>query len=185
MLFSSYIFIFGFLPAALVLFYLASRFSGKAGMAVLTLMSLGFYTWWRPDQLWILLFSIIFNYFLGNRIQNDRAHDRPGRVKLWLWIGLTVDISLLAYFKYTMFAVENINAVAGTSWDVGHIILPLGISFFTFQKIAWLIDSAWGVAKKTSFLEFSLFASFFPQLIAGPIVHYKEVIPQFHHKLFG
>ncbi len=185
MLFSSYPFIFGFLPIALVLFYLASRFSGKAGMSVLTLMSLGFYTYWYPEQLWILLFSIVFNYILGNWIQRDREHQRPGRVKLWLAIGLTVDIGMLAYFKYTMFAVENINALAGTSWDVGHIILPLGISFFTFQKIAWLIDSAWGVAKKTSFLEFSLFAAFFPQLIAGPIVHYKEVIPQFHHKLFG
>ncbi|MGL4543416.1 MAG: MBOAT family O-acyltransferase, partial [Polymorphobacter sp.] len=169
----------------LVLFYLASRFSGKAGMAVLTLLSLGFYTYWMPGQLWILLFSIVFNYTLGSWIQRDRAADRPGRVKTWLWIGLTVDLALLGYFKYTLFVVDNINLFGGTNWDVGQILLPLGISFFTFQKIAWLIDSAWGVAKKTSFLEFSLFAAFFPQLIAGPIVHYKEVIPQFHHRLFG
>lgn len=184
MLFSSYVFIFGFLPIALILFYLGSRYSGKVGMAILTILSLAFYTWWRPSQTWILLFSIAFNYVLGNRIQRDREHNLSAQVKLWLWFGLVVDLGLLCYFKYTMFIVDNFNA-AGTEWNVGHIILPLGISFFTFQKIAWLIDSAWGVAKKTSFLEFSLFASFFPQLIAGPIVHYKEVIPQFRHKLFG
>lgn len=185
MLFSSYPFIFGFLPIALVLFYLAARFGRAPATAALSIASLGFYTYWRPDQLWILLFSIAFNYLLGVQIQKDRAAERHGRVKAVLWFGLTVDISLLCYFKYTMFVVENVNLVAGTDWNVGHIILPLGISFFTFQKIAWLIDSAWGVARKSSFLEFSLFASFFPQLIAGPIVHYKEVIPQFRHKLFG
>jgi D-alanyl-lipoteichoic acid acyltransferase DltB (MBOAT superfamily) len=84
-----------------------------------------------------------------------------------------------------MFILDNVNLVSGTDWTLGNIILPLGISFFTFQKIAYLVDSARGDAQKTGLIEFSLFASFFPQLIAGPIVHYKEVIPQFHAPVFG
>jgi D-alanyl-lipoteichoic acid acyltransferase DltB (MBOAT superfamily) len=185
MLFSSYPFLFGFLPLALVLFYLSARWGRMAAMATLAALSLGFYTYWRPEHLWILLFSIGFNYVLGRWIQNDREAGRTAQVKRWLWFGLVVDLALLIYFKYTNFIVDNFNLAAGTDWTLDNIILPLGISFFTFQKIAYLVDSARGDAKKTGLVEFTLFASFFPQLIAGPIVHYKEVIPQFHARLFG
>lgn len=185
MLFSSYPFIFGFLPLALLLFYAAARFGRTAAMATLAVLSLGFYTYWYPAHLPILLFSIGFNYVLGRRIQDDRAAGNTARVQRTLYFGLIVDLALLVYFKYTMFVLANINAVAGTDWTLGNIILPLGISFFTFQKIAYLVDSARGDAQKTGLVEFGLFASFFPQLIAGPIVHYKEVIPQFQERLFG
>jgi alginate O-acetyltransferase complex protein AlgI len=185
MLFSSYPFIFGFLPLALLLFYGTARLGRMPAMVMLTLLSLGFYTYWRPQDLWVLLFSITFNYVLGGQIQRDRAADRLGRMRALLRFGVCVDLGLLIYFKYTGFIVENINLAAGTDWTINTIILPLGISFFTFQKIAYLVDSARGEAKKTGFVELSLFASFFPQLIAGPISHYREVIPQFHERLFG
>jgi D-alanyl-lipoteichoic acid acyltransferase DltB (MBOAT superfamily) len=185
MLFSSNVFIFCFLPVALVLFYGAARFGRTSAMATLALLSLGFYTYWKPEHLWVLLFSIGYNFVLGRLIQNDRAAGRTARMRAWLWLGLIVDLGLLIYFKYTMFLVANINAVLGTGWDVGTILLPLGISFFTFQKIAYLVDSARGDAQRTGLIEFGLFAAFFPQLIAGPIVHYTEVIPQFRRRLFG
>jgi D-alanyl-lipoteichoic acid acyltransferase DltB (MBOAT superfamily) len=185
MLFSSYPFIFGFLPLALIVFYAVARFGRTPAMLALSALSLGFYTYWRPQDLWILLFSIVFNYVVGGQIQRDRAAGRDERRKWLLRFGVGVDLAMLIYFKYTNFIVENFNLAAGTDWNLENIILPLGISFFTFQKIAYLVDSARGETKGTGFIEFGLFASFFPQLIAGPISHYREVIPQFHNRLFG
>ena len=185
MLFNSFPFIFGFLPLALIVFYGVSRVSRRTGQAALALLSLGFYAWWRPSQLWILLVSILFNYFLGRRIQVDRAAGRLELVRSIMWVGVAADLAMLVYFKYLLFIVDNVSSVFEARIDHGTILLPLGISFFTFQKIAYLVDSARGDAEKTSFLDFSLFAAFFPQLIAGPIVHYKEVIPQFHAPSFG
>jgi D-alanyl-lipoteichoic acid acyltransferase DltB (MBOAT superfamily) len=185
MLFSSYPFIFGFLPLALLLFYGAARLGRMPAMITLAALSLGFYAYWRVEDLWVLLFSITFNYLLGGQIQRDRRAERFTRMRWLLRFGVTVDLAMLIYFKYTGFIIENIDMAAGTNWTLGHIILPLGISFFTFQKIAYLADSARGEADKTGFIEFGLFASFFPQLIAGPISHYKEIIPQFSARLFG
>jgi D-alanyl-lipoteichoic acid acyltransferase DltB (MBOAT superfamily) len=99
--------------------------------------------------------------------------------------GLIVDVGMLGWFKYANFFVDNVNAFSGTDWYLERIALPLAISFYTFQKIAYLVDSARGEAKSMSVLDFTLFASFFPQLIAGPIVHYKEVVPQLQGPLFG
>ena len=184
MLFSSYPFLFAFLPFTLIAFYLVARINKASGMIVLTLASLGFYAVWRPAQTWVLLASILINYVLGRQIQRTRL-DRPRHAKLLLWLGLLIDLGALFYFKYTMFFVASINDAAGTDIVLQTIILPLGISFFTFQKIAYLVDSARGEATATGFVEFSLFASFFPQLIAGPIAHYGEIIPQFRNRLFG
>ncbi len=185
MLFSSYQFIFGFLPLALIAFYSVARFGRIPAMVTLAVLSLGFYTYWRPQDLWILLFTITFNYLVGGQIQRDRAAGRDARRRWLLYFGVSVDLGMLIYFKYTNFIVENLNLATGGDWNVARIILPLGISFFTFQKIAYLVDSSRGEARKTGFIEFGLFASFFPQLIAGPISHYREVIPQFHNRLFG
>ncbi len=184
MLFNSFVFLFGFLPLALVLFYAAGRFSRTAAAVVLSLASLGFYAWWRPQDLWLLLFAIAFNYVVGGIIQRARANDRPRAVKAWLAFGLIVDLGLLGWFKYANFVVDNVNAVAGTDYTLDRIILPLAISFFTFQKIAYLVDSARGIVRGTGIVEFSLFASFFPQLLAGPIVHYSEIIPQLRAPAF-
>ena len=178
MLFNSFAFIFGFLPVALALTLLARPYRWTAKLA-LTSLSLIFYAMWRAPQLWILGFSIVFNYFVGDAIQRAYAANQTGRVKAWLTLGVIVDLCLLGWFKYTNFAVDNLDAAFALNIHIAHIALPLAISFFTFQKLAYLIDSARGEAKRMSFLDFTLFASFFPQLIAGPIVHYKEVVPQF------
>lgn len=184
MLFNSYVFIFGFLPFAFVAFYVARMLGRQAAMWMLTLASIGFYAWWLPSQTWILLVSIVANYIFGHFIQQYRE-ERPSLARAILFAGLALDLGALFYFKYTMFVLTNLNAVAGADWVVPHIVLPLGISFFTFQKIAYLVDCARGEAKKTTIGEFALFASFFPQLIAGPIVHHKEIIPQFRRPEFG
>ena len=184
MLFNSFIFIFAFLPFALVAFYGLRRFGRQVSMWVLTIASLGFYAWWMPSQTWILLVSIVANFVLGFYIQKFRD-DRPGLTRLILFSGLALDVGALFYFKYTMFLVQNLDRYGGADFVVPHIILPLGISFFTFQKIAYLVDCWRGEAKRTTFSEFALFAAFFPQLIAGPIVHHKEIIPQFRNDTFG
>ena len=111
--------------------------------------------------------------------------ERSRSANLWLAFGLLVDVGMLAWFKYANFIADNVDALAGTHWQLEHIVLPLAISFYTFQKIAYLVDSARGEARRMSVLDFTLFASFFPQLIAGPIVHYKEVVPQLQGPLFG
>lgn len=185
MLFNSFVFIFGFLPLTLLLTYGAGRLMRPAAKVVLTLLSLGFYAWWNPVHLPLLLFSIVFNYVVGGFIQRALEAGRSGRLKAWLTFGILVDVGLLGWFKYANFFVDNANFVLGTHIDLAKIVLPLAISFFTFQKIAYLIDSARGDAKRMSFMDFALFAAFFPQLIAGPVVHYKEVVPQIQSRLFG
>jgi D-alanyl-lipoteichoic acid acyltransferase DltB (MBOAT superfamily) len=184
MLFNSFLFIFGFLPLVLVVTYGTGRWT-RVCKTALTLLSLGFYAWWRPIHLPLLLGSIVFNFLVGDRIQLARAADRDRAVRWWLIFGLAVDLTFLGWFKYANFVADNVSAVLGTQSPLPHIVLPLAISFFTFQKIAYLIDSARGEAKRMSFLDFSLFAAFFPQLIAGPIVHYKEVAPQLQRRVFG
>jgi alginate O-acetyltransferase complex protein AlgI len=185
MLFNSFAFIFGFLPLTFVITYLLGRWRQVAAKAALTLFSLGFYAWWRPIHLPLLLGSIVFNYLVGAAIQRAVAAGRTTRVNVILAFGLVVDLSFLGWFKYANFVADNANAVLHTSFALEHIALPLAISFFTFQKIAYLVDSARGDAFPMRPLDFALFAAFFPQLIAGPIVHYKEVVPQINGPLFG
>jgi alginate O-acetyltransferase complex protein AlgI len=184
-LFNSFEFIFGFLPFVLAVTYLLGRFNQRAAKIGLLLLSLGFYTWWRPAQLPLLLGSIVFNFIVGALIQRAVAAGRRGRVAALLTVGVLADVAFLGWFKYANFVVDNVNAVAGTHVLLRHIALPLAISFFTFQKLAYLIDSARGETRPISFLDFSLFAAFFPQLIAGPIVHFKEVVPQLQRRTWG
>ena len=186
MLFNSYPFLFAFLPLALVLTYLAGRRpTPTLAKFTLAVLSLAFYAYWKPVYLPLLVFSIAFNYIVGQQIQRALASGRTSVVNVLLTLGLVVDIGLLAYFKYANFFVDNIDLVTGANWTLDRIVLPLAISFYTFQKIAYLVDSARGEAKPMSPLDFTLFAAFFPQLIAGPIVHYKEVVPQLQGPLFG
>lgn len=184
MLFNSFPFIFGFLPLALLLFYGAGRFSRTAASVTLTLLSLGFYAWWRPQDLWILGFAIVVNFAVGGIIQRVHARGRHRTVRALLAFGVVVDLALLGYYKYANFIVDNVALATGSDITLHRIVLPLAISFFTFQKIAYLNDSARGEVKGTGFIEFSLFAAFFPQLLSGPIVHYSEIIPQLRSRLF-
>lgn len=178
MLFSSAIFIFGFLPLCFVLFYAVRRFAGlERALWCLMLMSLVFYSYWYPPYLILLLTSIIFNFLLGKVLCSEHP-----RRKALLVMGVALNLVAIFYFKYAGFVATTINWVSPWSLPVINIALPLGISFFTFQQITYLVDSYEGKTRDHKFGHYALFVSFFPQLIAGPIVHHSEVIPQFLEK---
>jgi D-alanyl-lipoteichoic acid acyltransferase DltB (MBOAT superfamily) len=178
MLFSSYIFLFVFLPVTLTGFCLLARFLGpKPAKLWLTLASLFFYGWWNPIYVVLIVLSMLFNYWLGRRIgQAVRVGRSGGPLLFW---GVTANLLLLGYYKYANFFVTNVNAVFGTDWVIGKIVLPLGISFFTFTQIAYLVDASRGVVCEYDLGDFLLFITFFPHLIAGPIIHHSEMMPQF------
>jgi len=190
MLFNSFGFIFVFLPITLAVYFLLGRFQRhQVAMAWLVAASLFFYGWWNPAYLGLLIGSILFNFAFGTMLAR-----RPGRDGRWLLVfGVGANLGFLGYFKYSNFFLENISLLTGASYDVGLILLPLGISFITFQKIAYLVDAWQGKTREYNFLHFCLFVSFFPQLIAGPIVHHRDVMPQFarrslqifHHENFS
>lgn len=177
MLFNSYAFIFGFLPICVLVFFLLGylRHYGWA-MLWLVLASLFFYGWWDPKYLALIGASILFNFSLGHVIAR-RAETT--RAKALMIFGVVGNLGALAYFKYAHFIVQNINDIAATDFTLGVIILPLAISFFTFQQITFLVDAYRGETREYNFLHYCLFVTFFPQLIAGPIVHHKDMLPQF------
>ncbi|MDX5361243.1 MAG: MBOAT family protein [Alphaproteobacteria bacterium] len=176
MLFNSYVFIFGFLPVAVFGFYLIGRLWGaRAALAWLAGASIFFYGWWRVDYVLLLAGSMVGNYLLAGVIRG--VAQRPAR--LLLGAGVAANLGLIAYYKYAGFLAGSLNAVAGTTIDLGQILLPLAISFFTFQQIAYLVDVSKGHIVERDFVRYALFVTFFPQLIAGPIVHHSEMMPQF------
>lgn len=173
MLFNSHSFIFLFLPLTLLSFYtLASRGTFRHALFALVFASLFFYAWWNPIYLPLLLASIGVNYVLALGLHASRS-------KLLLILGIALNLGLIGYFKYAGFFVQGLNDLTGTSHTLHNIILPLGISFFTFQQITFLVDTWSGNAKRYSLLDYCQFVTFFPQLIAGPIVHHHEMMPQF------
>jgi alginate O-acetyltransferase complex protein AlgI len=179
MLFNSYVFIFLFLPITLAVFFVIGRRSHyRLALAWLVASSFFFYAYWNPPYLLLILASIAFNYAVGTRINFLRSRNSPA-TSLLLGIGIAVNLMLIGYFKYAGFAVENWNSLTGGSVAFGDIVLPLGISFYTFQQIAYLVDSSRGETHGTTFLQYCLFVVFFPQLIAGPIIHPGLVLPQF------
>ncbi len=179
MLFNSYTFIFAFLPITFfVYFYLNSKRLTEASKAFLVFSSLFFYSWWNIAYLPLILVSMLFNYVVGVSLSKDKEHTKVSK-KALLTFGVIANIGLLGYFKYADFLIENINLVAGSRIPMLHLALPLAISFFTFQQIAYLVDSYRGETKEYDFLNYANFVTFFPQLIAGPIVHHKEMMPQF------
>ncbi len=177
MLFNSHVFIFAFLPTVVVGFYLlGGAGQPRAARAYLVAASLFFYGWWNLSYVALLLFSVAFNYAFGSLLAR-RTTSSGGR--LLLALGVAVDLGVLGYFKYTHFFLGNVAALTGVDWTFGAIILPLGISFFTFQQIVFLVDVHRGQAHEYDFLDYTLFVTFFPHLIAGPIVHHNEMMPQF------
>ena len=179
MLFNSYLFILLFLPAALFIFH-ALRSSGQHRMATaaLAFASLVFYGWWSVQALLLLLFLMAANYTLVWGLL--RSAGGAARLRLALLVtGVAGNLLVLGYFKYANFFLENWSALFGTKVDFVAVVLPLGLSFFTFQKIALLVDAYQGRVRHFDVLGYILFVSFFPQLIAGPIVHHSEVMPQF------
>ncbi|MBP2660156.1 MAG: rane-bound O-acyltransferase family protein [Firmicutes bacterium] len=173
MLFNSYEFIFVFLPITIgVYFSLAKKHWIKAATMWLFIASLAFYSYWNILYLPLLLLSICFNFIMGKKIEARRT-------KVLLAFGVGFNLLLLGYFKYAGFFVSSLNMITGNGFIVPQIILPLGISFFTFTQTAYLIDAYRGETNKYSFLTYALFVTVFPHLIAGPILHHKDMIPQF------
>ena len=173
MLFNSTEFLFAFLPATLLLFFLCAKFSHRAALAWLTMASMFFYAWWNPVWLPLLLASIGFNYLAGREIA-QRSHKRQ-----LLIFAIGVNLAGLAYHKYGAFFVESMAAMLGTEhrWEGGE--LPLGISFFTFTQIAFLVDVYQRRASDFDPVRYGLFVTYFPHLIAGPVLHHKQMMPQF------
>lgn len=178
MLFNSIEFLFFFLPVVLAGFlYFQKVGSLRLVMLWLVGSSLLFYAWWNPVYLLLLIFSACVNYYLGNLLA--RGGKEKGRNLLAF--GVLFNLGLLGYFKYANFFLDNIQVVMDLSFHFENIILPLAISFYTFQQITYLVDTRKGLTDSHGFLEYSLFVCFFPQLIAGPIVHHKEILSQFNH----
>ncbi len=181
MLFNSFEFIFLFLPITLVAFFwIGKRVKQvKQQLPILWLVfaSLFFYGRWKPLNLPLIIISILVNYglgyFLGNMLEKTIAK------KAAVTLGVIFNLGLICYFKYANFLINNVNHLIGTNFNLPSVVIPLAISFFTFQQIAYLIDSYKGETKEYSIIKYMLFVCFFPQLIAGPIVHHKEVLPQF------
>lgn len=179
MLFNSYEFIFVFMPVTVIVYFLLNRFRLVfASKLWLALSSLFFYCWWDVRYLPLLLGSIAFNFLMGRAIGHTRE-DKVGKRKTLLAAAVSVDVLLLGYFKYADFFLTNVNALVGHDFKLLHIVLPLGISFFTFTQIAYLVDAYRGAAKEYNIVSYVLFVTFYPHLIAGPILHHKEMMPQF------
>ena len=181
MLFNSYIFIFLFLPATLLVFFRLGQYSRPLASLWLFGASLFFYAWWNPAYVALLLASVLFNYGVGRALMREHARKRERSKRTILFFGIVADLTLLAYYKYTNFFVSSTNAILGSNWHLDPIILPLGISFFTFTQIAFLVDAYRGEVKEPNFIHYGLFVTYFPHLIAGPVLHHKEMMPQFAH----
>lgn len=180
MLFNSYVFIALFLPLALAGFFASAKFGRRCAGAWLVAASLIFYSWWNPAFLPLLLASILMNYAMSELVARTDA--RPALQSALLAAAVGINLSALFYFKYYFEVVLFLANRFGLDAHADPVLLPLGISFFTFTQIGYLIDVKQGVAKDRGFLNYVLFVTFFPHLIAGPILHHREMMPQFAEK---
>lgn len=176
MLFNSYEFIFLFVPVAFFGFFRMARHSTRAAAAWLVAASLFFYGWWNPQYVLLLLGSIAFNYFAAGAIADAGT---PRRRKALLCLAVAANLSLLGVYKYANFFIATVNDAGGFGWSALDIVLPLGISFFTFTQIAFLVDVHRGITRDSSIVNYLLFVTYFPHLIAGPLLHHKQMMPQF------
>jgi alginate O-acetyltransferase complex protein AlgI len=190
MLFNSYVFIFAFWPITVVVYFLLNRFRFIfAAKCWLALSSLFFYSWWNISYLPLMLGSITFNYLVGRLLQaagpaaseqlEDQTLRRIRLRKTLLILGITGNLLLLAYYKYADFFLTNVSELTGHEFPLLGLILPLGISFFTFTQIAYLVDAYRSKAREYNVVSYVLFVTFYPHLIAGPILHHSEMMPQF------
>jgi len=182
MLFNSFDFLFIFAPVVLIVFFIVCS-TGLNGIAIiwLILASLFYYGLWNPANICLVIGSILFNFALGKTLSNYENIILWKRVinkKALFVFGLTSNLLLLGYYKYANFFIDNVNIISGSSIHIEKIILPLAISFFTFQQITFLVDAYRGQTLKINFLNYCLFITFFPKLIAGPITYPREFFPQ-------
>lgn len=174
MLFNSYAFIFIYLPIVLGGFFLVGRFNKMAAGAWLALASLFFYGWWSPQFILLLIGSICFNYCAGYVLSHTAAKTH----KLILGLAISANLICLGFFKYTNFFISSIDSL-GAHIELLEIVLPVGISFYTFTQIAFLVDAYRGIAREYNFVHYLLFVTWFPHLIAGPVLHHSQMMPQF------
>ena len=178
MLFNSFEFVFVFLPVVWLVYFSVARFGGaKAAIWSLSIASMAFYAWWNPVYLLLIVGEVVLCFLLGAAITSEQR--TPAQRRMLTFAGIGIVLGVLGYFKYTNFLLSTLNVAVGTDFHPLEIILPLGISFHSFQQIAYLADCYAGRAPRYDFSKYSLFVTFFPQLIAGPIVHHHEIIPQF------
>lgn len=178
MLFNSHIFVLLFLPITLIGFFLAARLGTNVGRYWLLAASLIFYGWWSVPFLGLLIVWMISNYLIGHQIAKVHARHGPNGSRIWAIGGISANLLALGYYKYATFFAGTLAALTGIEFALGAVILPLAISFHTFQQIAYLADLQRGQNPKYCLSDYMLFVSFFPQLIAGPIVHHYELLPQ-------
>lgn len=180
MLFNSYIFILFFCPIALILYFGLNRLGRETGAkCVLIGMSLWFYAYFNVSYLFLIMGSVVFNFIYSRML----CRQKPGaKGKILLAIGIAANISLIFYYKYFNFFLENINAIFHSDFAIRQVLMPLGISFYTFQQISYLVDSYRMETKDYKMIDYALFITFFPQLVAGPIVLHDEMIPQFNDR---
>jgi len=194
MVFSSSIFLFAFLPAFLAVYYLTPN-RGRTRNYVILAASYLFYAWWRVDFLLLFIGSTVVNYLIGGRIGAAQDDDQPLASKRWMLSGVVLNLALLGYFKYANFGVDTFNdlvtGLGGSPVSFARVLLPIGISFYTFESISYLIDVHRKDVKATRHpVDFATFVALFPHLIVGPIFRYKDLAEQFAHRdhtleLFG
>ena len=183
MLFNSYIFIFAFLPLTLTGYFLLNKVKlFYVAKVWLVIASFVFYGYFNPSYLWIIILSILFNYGINKLFNVCEERKAKAAKKFLLAIGLGSNVFLLFFYKYLDFVIESANAIFSQDFVYLNLLLPLGISFFTFQQLSYLIDSYRNKVPDYNILDYSLFVTFFPQLIAGPIILHSEAIPQFENK---
>ncbi|MDP6633758.1 MAG: MBOAT family protein [Phycisphaerae bacterium] len=183
MYFNSYTYLVFFLPLVVLGYFKLHKLRmSVAARGLLVGASIFFYSYWAPKYAALILFSAIFNFSLGTIMSSSLKQAKARQVKITLIFGIIVNLGLLGYYKYADFFIANVNQMLGTEYPALKLILPLAISFFTFQQIAYLVDSSKGLTREYDFLSYCLFVCFFPQLIAGPIVHHGEMMPQFSRK---
>ena len=176
MIFNSFEFIFLFLPIVWSVFFLVGKLNIPFARMWLFLASLFFYGYWNPSYLPLILISMVVNYTIGSILAKNKIKTYRKSI---LTVGILFNVGLISYFKYYDFFIENVNWIFGTGFALKELLLPLAISFYTFQQIAYLVDSYRLETKEYNFFSYGLFVSFFPQLIAGPIVHHGDMMPQF------
>lgn len=174
MVFSSTIFLCVYLPLVLLGYYICPK---KGRNLFLLIVSLVFYAWGEPKYVFLMIFSILVNYIFGRLM--DKHRENKKRLKLMLVLSVVIDLGLLSVFKYTDFIITNVNAIFGANFDLLNIALPIGISFYTFQAMSYTIDVYRDdVRVQKNLIDFGMYITMFPQLIAGPIVRYADVQDQ-------
>ncbi|MEQ1620157.1 MAG: MBOAT family O-acyltransferase [Methylococcales bacterium] len=183
MLFTSALFAFVYLPIVLFGFFALGRYSSRFAAMWLFFASVVFYGYWMPEFTILLLGSICWNFGVGSRISalinNSDNYEHRRYARRWLIIGISLNLLLLGYFKYANFFIDNLMLLSNQHWQIERIILPIGISFFTFTQIAFLADTYQQGIREYAFVHYGLFVTYFPHLIAGPVLHHAQMMPQF------